>query len=395
VVDRNFTHDSITFNIVYYIGADPNVKTRGRRDLPNNSWAACRFVLRSPHRIDYPTPSGLPAYIIAFVIVSLLGRLASFLYYSNTTYLIDIAQTTLKAVHLLLNRRNPYTLPIDWNPAYPGYRGYKYLPVMIVTYLPFASSFGATGMRLTNLVLDVITAVLIGFLARRQSGRLCGILVASLYVMLPMLPRDLYMNAVTDLAPTVFLLAAMAVYETRPGLAGGMVGLSVSAKLFPGLLMLVCCFPELGRCRYVGRFLLGLIPAIAFCLLAPSDFMHNVVWFTATRPNDTTSWLYGAPSYIIGAARLAFVLFIVAVSFAVIWRLPDFFERCALYVLCTTAALLAGPTIHNNYMLWWIPFFCLLLGSPLSRILSLPRSLSNTTTSGTERGGKILPAPPQ
>jgi hypothetical protein len=122
--------------------------------------------------------------------------------------------------------------------------------------------------------------------------------------------------------------------------------------------------------------------------------MHNVVWFTATRPNDTTSWLYGAPSYIIGAARLAVVLFIVAVSFAVIWRLPDFFERCALYVLCTTAALLAGPTIHNNYMLWWIPFFCLLLGSPLSRILSLPRSLPNTTTSGTERGGKILPAPP-
>ena len=65
-----------------------------------------------------------------------------------------------------------------------------------------------------------------------------GVLAASLYLMLPMLPDRLYAGADTDLAPTVLLLAALALYQTRPGLAGVMVGLSVSAKFLPGLLML-------------------------------------------------------------------------------------------------------------------------------------------------------------
>ena len=314
----------------------------------------------------------LPAYVIGFLIVSFLGRLASFAFYLETPHLIDIAQTTLDAVHAILKGRNPYVLPIDWHPAYPNYRGYKYLPTMIATYLPLGSLFGATGMRLTNLVLDGAVAFLIGVLARRHSGWVCGMLAASLYLMLPTLPGDIYFSAVTDLAPTVFLLAAMALYQARPGVAGVMVGFSVAAKLLPGLLMVVCCFPASGRLRYVGGILLGLIPAIVFFLLAPTDFMNNIVWFVATRPIDTTSWLFGQPSYVIMTVRLGFVLFMTAVAFAVVWRWPDFFERCALYVLCSIAALLVGPTTHNNYMLWWIPFFCILLSWPLSKIMGIP-----------------------
>jgi len=312
--------------------------------------------------------------MIGFLIVSLLGRLASFVFYLKSPYLIDIAQTTLDAVHAILKGRNPYVLPIDWHPDYPDSHGYKYLPTMIATYLPLGSLFGATGMRLTNLILDGAVAFLVGVLARRHSGWVCGMLAASLYLMLPMLPGDIYFNAVTDLAPTVFLLAAMALYQARPGVAGVMIGFSVAAKLLPGLLMVVCCFPASGRLRYVGGILLGLIPAIVFFLLAPSDFMQNIVWFVATRPIDTTSWLFGAPSYVIMTVRLGFVLFIGAVAFAVVWRPPDFFERCSLYVLCSVAALLVGPTTHNNYMLWWIPFFCILLSWPLSKIMGLPES---------------------
>ena len=182
------------------------------------------------------------------------------------------------------------------------------------------------------------------------------------------------MNAATDLAPTVFLLAAMAFYQAYPGVAGVMVGLSVSAKLLPGLLMVVCCFPESARFHYVGGILLGLIPAIVFFLLAPSDFMHNIVWFVPARPIDTTSWLFGAPSYLIITVRLGFVLFMGAVAFVVVWRPPDLFERCTLYVLCSIAALLAGPTTHNNYMLWWIPFFCVSLSGSLSKIIRVPKS---------------------
>jgi hypothetical protein len=237
-------------------------------------------------------------------------------------------------------------------------------------------------MRLTNFALDVITAALIFGLVRRRSGWLCGVLAASLYLMLPMLPYRLYQAADTDLAPTIFLLAALALYETRPGSAGVMVGLSVSAKFLPGLLMLICCLPEFRRSRYVGGFVLGLIPVIVFWLLAPSDFIYNTVWCgVAANPIDSSSWQLGAPSYIIRATQPAFILLMAAVSFVMIWRPPDFFGRCLLYVICVVALLLTSRA-HNNYMMWWIPFFCILLSSPLGRILSLPRSLGDVAASG-------------
>ena len=49
-----------------------------------------------------------------------------------------------------------------------------------------------------------------------------------------------------------------------------------------------------------------------------------------------------------------------AISLMIISRPPNFFERCTLYVICVVAALLVSH-VHNNYMLWWIPFFCILL----------------------------------
>ncbi len=338
----------------------------------------------------------LPVYITAFGILCLLSRCGSFAYYTcaadfprtlltcHGLGIADIGGTTLNAIHAVQNEINPYTIDIqgNYNPD-SAYRGYRYWPMMIVIYMPLAFFFptGWGAMRLTNFALDVITAALIVILVCRRSGWLGGVLAASLYLMLPMLPDQLYAGADTDLAPTVLLLAALALYQTRPGLAGVMVGLSVSAKLLPGLLMLVCCLPEFRRSRYVGGFVLGLAPALAFCLLAPSDFIDNTVRVLAATPVDTSSWLYGAPDYMIRTTQFGFILLMAVVSFVIISRSPDLFERCALYVICVIAALLVSH-VHNNYMLWWIPFFCILLSSPLSRILSLPPSPGNAVASG-------------
>jgi hypothetical protein len=338
----------------------------------------------------------LPIYITVFCILGLLGRSLSFVYYTcgadfphtllpcHGLGISDIGGITLNAIHAIQKGLNPYTADIQDGWTHDPYRGYRYWPMMFATYMPVASFFTTSwgAMRLTNFALDVITAALIFVLVCRRSGWLCGVLAASLYLMLPMLPTRLYQMVDTDLAPTVLLLAALALYQTRSGLAGVMVGLSVCAKFLPGLLMLVCCLPEFHRSRYVGGFVLGLIPAIAFCLLAPLDFINNTVWWgVASSSIDISSWLYGAPSYMIRATQLAFILLIAAVSFVMISRPPDLFERCALYVVCVAALLLASRA-HNNYMMWWIPFFCILLSSPLSRILSLPGSLSNVAASG-------------
>lgn len=193
----------------------------------------------------------LPIYIISFCIVCICVRFISFIYYacgSNFTFafqtchvgIADIGGTTLNAVHAVQKGINPYTIDIQGNYTNSPYRGYRYWPMMFAVYMPLVSLFttGWGAMRLTNLALDVITAALILVLVRRRSGWFPGVLGASLYLMLPMLPMRLYEMADTDLVPTVLLLAALALHQTRPGLAGAMVGLSVSAKFIPGLLML-------------------------------------------------------------------------------------------------------------------------------------------------------------
>jgi hypothetical protein len=82
--------------------------------------------------------------------------------------------------------------------------------------------------------------------------------------------------------------------------------------------------------------------------------------------------------------QFAFVQLMAAVAFVMIWRPPDWFGRCATYVICVVATLLAGHA-HNNYMLWWIPFFCILLSLPLSRILSLPEKTNTLSCADDER----------
>ena len=44
-------------------------------------------------------------------------------------------------------------------------------------------------------------------------------------------------------------------------------------------------------------------------------------------------------------------------------------QQPLLAVICVIAVLLVSH-VHNNYLLWWIPFFCILRSSPLRRILS-------------------------
>lgn len=121
--------------------------------------------------------------------------------------LADIGGTTLNAIHAVQKGINPYTIDIqgDYN-SNSAYRGFRYWPMMFATYLPLASFFtrGWGAMHLTNFALDVITAALVGLLACRRSGWLCGVLAASIYLMLLMLPMRLYQMVDTDPAPRFY-----------------------------------------------------------------------------------------------------------------------------------------------------------------------------------------------
>ena len=81
-------------------------------------------------------------------------------------HIIDIGTTTLAAGQAMLHGQNPYTLPLDQGPESAGFTGYKYLPMMILDYLPLGAPFGQRGVLLTNLLL--LLAVLVADEAHRR-----------------------------------------------------------------------------------------------------------------------------------------------------------------------------------------------------------------------------------
>jgi hypothetical protein len=121
--------------------------------------------------------------------------------------------------------------------------------------------------------------------------------------------------------------------------------------------------------------ILGILPAIAFYLWGPAEFTRNVFLFILSRPMDETSWMFGASPIVPMVAKLGYFLFLLAILVYLVLVSPGMARRCGLIVLAVIGALLTGPDAHNNYMIWWVPFFCILLGSLAPSIIDVPHKV--------------------
>jgi len=338
--------------------------------------AAAPLMLRAAGVRNLAGLGRLPAILTAVCVALALNRLRMALAFLHAPDMEDIGRTTIAAIHAVFAGQNPYAAPIDLHPEYPDFPGYKYLPMMMAAYAPLAAALGETGLRLMNLALDAGVSAAVFLSARRIGGQVAGLLALAAWLMLPVLPRDIYKHGVTDLAPALPLVIALMLAETRLGRAGLLIGLSVAAKLFPGLLMALCGL----RRRHIGFYFLGgiagILPAVAFYLWGPADFTRNVFLFILSRPIDITSWMHGLPSIVPTLAKLTYFLFLLSVLVYLVLRTPGLVRRCGLIVLCVVGALLTGPDAHNNYMIWWVPFFCILLGALVSAIIAAEQRLT-------------------
>ena len=314
----------------------------------------------------------LPVLLIILCAVLALNRLRIAVGYLHDPDMEDIGTTTIAAVHAVLIGHNPYAMPIDLHPEYPDYPGYKYLPMMIAAYAPLTAPLGQVGLRLMNILLDASMSGAIMLSARRLGGTVAGLLAVIAWLMLPVIPRDLYRHGVTDLAPVLPLVIALLAAETRLGRAGLLIGLSVAAKLFPGLLMALCCLRRRHAVYYFAGGIAGILPAIAFYLWGPPDFTRNVFLFILSRPMDETSWMFGLPPIVPTVAKIAYFLMLLTILIYLAMASPGIVLRYGLIVLTIFGALLTGPDAHNNYMIWWLPFFCILLGARVSYIIAGP-----------------------
>lgn len=275
---------------------------------------------------------------------------------------IDIGETTLAAVLALAHGANPYALPID--PLAGGiaeaggaFHGYKYLPMMIAAYAPLCLALGLRGVVVTNIVLQGATAAALRGLAARGGGALAGLAAAALYLSLPFPAFQLFARGVNDLVPVLPLLGALLLLKRRPFWAGLLVGLSLAAKLMPGMAVLLCLVPVPGaRRRYGLGVAAGLLPILPFAAASPDAFAANILLFNTLRPIDDTSWLYGLPHAAAVAARVVAVMTLAGLYLRV-WRHPPALEeRCAAAALAILLVFAVGPDMHHNYYLWFIPF---------------------------------------
>ncbi|MGH6967500.1 MAG: hypothetical protein ACREEN_00145 [Stellaceae bacterium] len=328
--------------------------------------AAVPVILRTLRRPDAEAKAecALVALVVALAVAELIYGAARLVH----PRLIDMATTTLAAGHAMLAGHNPYALTID--PAIGGaFGGYKYLPVMPAVYLPLGLTLGARGVLITNLLLQGATVALLLHLGRRAGSCRAGFIAAALYLSLPLVAQQLFAKGATDLAAIVPLLLAFVAFGHSDFLSGLCVGLSVAAKLFPGAAFVPCLVPpgSAARSRYGLGVAVGLLPILPYALAAPGAFYDNIVLFNAIRPPDSTSWLAFAPEGAAVVARSVFAAFALAVAVHIWRRAPGLAARSALAAALTLAAILAAPTAHHNYQLWWLPFYALALGAALTR----------------------------
>jgi hypothetical protein len=304
-------------------------------------------------------PAQLRATDICFWI-ALAVNLVYFAVRVVNPHISDLGTSALAAVDGLLHGFNPYLLPIDpYGPQNGGFTGFKYMPLMIVDYLPLGAAFGQRGVQITNLLL--LLACL--WLMKRMAGTKLAPLAL---LMLPLLGEQMFAKGATDLAAVLPLLGALALLARRSFWCGVCVGLSIATKLLPGVAMLPALIPATRRDHFAAGVAVGLLPIAPFLIAGPRDFWGNIVLFNLTRLPDSTSWLHAAPA---GGATAAHLVFAVAMLAAVVYvwrRSPPAITRTALAAMLGIAAILAGPGAHHNYQLWWMPFYALALALALA-----------------------------
>ena len=325
----------------------------------------------------------LPGIALILVGLALLFQIVFMFIRLGHPSALDITVTTFDAGRALLKGLNPYAIRLDpyaaGTPSPPEFSGYKYLPVMALIYLPLAAVFGAAGMVLTNLLCQFGVIAGIYTLGRKLRDRRAGLFAVLIYLTIPLVTFQLFAKGATDIAATLPLIFALVLYELRPFGAGLLVGLSISTKLSPGLMLIPSCLPAGKRDRwtYLGGIAVGLLPTLGFLLWSPLALWNNVVVFNWERGVDTTSWLSLMPTDFASVAHVALFM-LLAASFVLVWsRPPTLRMRIALAVVLILAALLSGPGAHHNYHLWWLPLFCpLLMAADWSAPWSLKKSPS-------------------
>ncbi len=279
----------------------------------------------------------------------------------------DIGATSLSAVAALLHGESPYQAGVDPSGVVlmheERFAGYKYTPLTPLTYLPFIAAFGGSGLLIVNVLSLALAAGVIHRMAVRfgSPDPLWGV---GLFLATPLVGLQVMAYQVNDLLAVLPIFVAFLVWQRRPGLAGLLLGISVSFKALPAPLAMLLLLPTARRdiVSYCAGIVVGLIPTAVFAAWDPVGFYNNVVLFNLVRPTVKMNWLAAVPPHVRLGLKVVFATTCLAVT-AYGWVLRWSIERRMIaYVSLAIGLLLISPISADNYWLWWIPVLLALMG---------------------------------
>jgi hypothetical protein len=279
-----------------------------------------------------------------------------------------VAATTAEAARVMWSGLNPYDVQIDSYGASivhdMAYGGYKYLPGMSIVYGPLTLLTGARSIILTNAILYIAIAASVFCLSRRLAGKATYFPIL-LFLSSPIIAVQALAEGATDAAPILSVLLAFLQWGRSSFLAGILIGLSLSMKPVPALFAATLLLPSKKAewWRYVMGIVVGALPALPYLAWSPRNFIDNVFIFNMIRPPDPTTWRFDAS---VWAGHVAIVVSGLTWAALCLWCLAaraGLMARLYAFFVIMVGVLLAAPSDHDNYALWWTPVLVILLAT--------------------------------
>jgi len=235
--------------------------------------------------------------------------------------------------------------------------GFKYGPAMLAFYWPFLAAFGALGIPIAHLLLFLITLVTLAWWARTERSVVFWTALAiAPFVLTPHVATNILDQGHLDLFPTLLcLMGVIAFGRSRYVVAACAIGVSIAAKLLPGLAFV----PLLFAGPWWSVALTLAIPIVCLAPFAADDWTglrHNI-GYPLTRDPDSTALMYSLPGPLAWIVRLAVLGVIGWLLLRAQRRQWARGETLDWIVGAQLAILAAGATLHNNYLVWLLPYF--------------------------------------
>ncbi len=267
----------------------------------------------------------------------------------------------------------PAALPgadCGWFERERHHQGYKYGPLMLVSYAPFVALCGRAGIQVSHLAWIALLCLLLWNASRRLGAT--GTFEASVPLWLLLVPNlvrfDMLQHTDCDLAPTLLTVLTFVLLErSRPAWAAVSLAASVGAKLLPGALLvpLLLASPK----RAVPVFVAALLLCFGAPLLFdPQGLWHNMVEFNLTREPDSTALAWFLPAAVRPLLLGALVLFGLFATLQLARGGHSTSARLDYLVGVTLVFLLTAKVFHNNYVAWVLPWLGLWLAHRLVQL---------------------------